>query len=191
MAARGGSKVRQVTVISPTTWPHAWGLLGLWQIFQRSTKHKQPVMDLGFIHVAHWGLVDRLPASAPHCRSNELPSPYIVFHSNFNGPLKEYLEMFAFKVPDRMERIWERAPNWPGMRPVQAFVEFVAARTERYEGTGAHYYCAYPQTTVKSVNKAIRLRDRYARFASRAGALAPEDFAREWHAFLTDAQLDL
>lgn len=191
MARDGGSKVRQVTVISPTTWPHAWGLLGLWEVFQRSPKHKQSVIDLGFIHVAHWGVIDRLPPSAPACRSEQLPLPYIVFHSNYNGPLKEYLEMFAFKVPERMERIWERAPRWPGMKPVQAFVEFVIDRAEKYEQPDAHYYCAYPTTTVKSVHKALRLRDRYARFAARAHALEPEAFAREWRAFLTDAQLDL
>jgi hypothetical protein len=187
MAAPSVNQIAPITVITPVRRPWSWWLRLTWPGSDRSAFIKRPLLRLSFIHVAHWALIDRLPASARR-RTQRLPTPYVVFQSNFDGPAREYAEAFALEVPWRIRGLWAGAYRFPGPHPANDFVRYVLehAIDEPY-----HYYCRYPTATVRTVGAALRLRESFERFRRESQDLEPDEFAAAWRRFLTDAQQDL
>ena len=158
-----------------------------WPGSDRSVFIKRPLLRLRFIHVAHWALLDRLPASAGR-RARRLPTPYVLFQSNFDGPAAEYAEAFALEIPWRIRGLWGGAYRFPGPRPANDFVRYVLkhAIAEPY-----HYYCRYPTATVRTVGAALHLRESFECFRRETSELEPEGFAAAWRQFLTAEQRSL
>jgi hypothetical protein len=182
-----------ITIITPirgfwrqwllATWPGAdrWPVERTWI--------KRPLLALNFIHVAHWALFTRLPARAPRPRATRLPTPYILFQSNYDGPAEEYIETFAFRVAWRIYGLWWGGYQFPGTRRSQKFVDFVLERgIELKDGHPYHYYAAYPAGTVRTVASALELRRRFEEFDARAAQLGPNALADEWARFLSREQ---
>ena len=104
-------------VLTPAPYLWTLWLRVTWLLADRSGFIKRPLLALGFIHIAHWGLVSRLPQRASRGHRRPLPSRYIVFQSNFDGPPEEYAEAFAIKVPGRIRGLWGGARDFPGPHP--------------------------------------------------------------------------
>ena len=188
MAASSTNRIAPITVITAVSRPWSWWLRLTWPRADRSVFIKRPLLRLSFIHVAHWALIDRIPASAGRRRARRLPTPYVVFQSNFDGPAAEYAEAFALEMPWRIRGLWGGAYGFPGPRPANDFVRYVIdhAVDEPY-----HYHCRHPTATVRTVNAALRLRDGLERFRCETAELGPQEFAAAWRRFLTVHQRDL
>jgi hypothetical protein len=182
------SEISPITVITPVRRVWSWWLRLTWPPADHGLWIKRPALRLQFIHVAHWGLIDRLPASVARGRARRLPSPYIVFQSNFDGPAPEYAEAFSVEMPWRIRGLWAGAYGFPGPRPANDFVAYVLdhAVDEPY-----HYYARYPTGTVRTVRAALQLEESFACFRREASGLGPEEFARAWREFLTREQHNL
>jgi hypothetical protein len=180
--------IAPITVLTPVPRIWSWWLRLTWPFADRSRWLKRPLLALSFIHAAHWGLMDRIPAAGPRRGGCRLPSPYVVFQSNFDGPAREYAEAFAIKVAWRINGLWWGAYGFPGPRPQATFVEYVLnhAIDEPY-----HYYSAYPTGTVRTVRSALELEESFERFRRDAADLDVDDFAEEWREFLTREQRNL
>src|SRR5687767_14898871 len=63
---------------------------------------------LSFIHAARWSLVEEVPG---HGR---LASPVLLFESNFNGDWAQYIDAFAYVIPERMAGVWATSWGWQG-----------------------------------------------------------------------------
>jgi hypothetical protein len=138
----------------------------------------QKLRDLSFIHAARWTIVERLPGHAP------LKAPILLFESNFNGDWSQYIDAFAYVIPERMSGVWGTSWGWPGPKPAGPFKAYI----RRNEHEAAHFYAAYPESTVTEVLQALELRRQYEAFAARVPALTPAEFDVAWTRFLTDAQ---
>lgn len=182
------NQIAPITVISPVRRPWSWWLRLTWPRSDRSDFVKRPLLRLSFIHVAHWALVDRLPPSAGRRGSRRLPTPYVVFQSNFDGPAAEYAEAFALELPWRIRGVWGGAYGFPGPHPPNTFVRYVLdhAIAEPY-----HYYCRYPGATVRTIHAALSLRESFERFRQETAELEPDEFAAAWRRFLGEEQGNL
>jgi hypothetical protein len=180
--------VSQITILSPVRRLWTLWLRTTWPFADRLHFIKRPLLELSFIHVAHWALVDRLPAAAPRRRTRRLRDPYVLFQTNFDEPTAEYVEAFAIKVPGHVNRLWWGAYGFPGPRPQATFVNYVLGRAERGP---SHSYCAYPHGTVRTVRSALVLRESFERFRRDAAALDDQEFAKRWRKFLTTEQRNL
>jgi hypothetical protein len=180
--------IAPVTVLTPIRPLWALWLQATWPGANRGTWIKGKVRDLEFLHFAHWGLVRRLPASRRGRSTLRLPTPYILFQSNYDGQTADYVETFAQMIPGRIRGMWLGGYQFPGTRPLQGFVRFVL---DRAVPGGYHYYSAYPSGTVRTVQSALALRQAFDRFEREAADLPPDEFAAAWTAFLTSQQLDL
>ena len=138
----------------------------------------QKLRDLSFIHAARWTIVERLPGGG------RLRSPILLFESNFNGDWAQYIDAFAYVIPERMAGVWATSWGWPGARPAGPFKEYI----RRNELVASHYYAGYPDATVTEILAALRLRDAYRAFEARTAGMAPGEFDREWSNFLTEVQ---
>jgi hypothetical protein len=188
LAAPDRFEIAPITVVSPVPRLWAWWLRATWPTANRGLWIKRPLLHLKFIHIAHWGLIDRLPAAAGRRRARRLPTPYIVFQSNFDGPATEYAEAFALEMPWRIRGLWGAAYGFPGPLPSNDFVEYVLdhAVHEAY-----HYHARYPTGTVRTVGAALRLEESFERFRHDTKDLGPEAFAAAWREFLTSEQHNL
>lgn len=188
MAVPRTPDISPITVLTPVPPLWGWWLRASWLYADRSRWIKRPLLALSFIHAAHWGLMNRLPAAAPGRRGRRLPSPYVLFQSNFDGPAEEYAEAFAIKVAWRINGLWKGAYGFPGPRPQSTFVKYVL---DHAVGGRYHYYSAYPHGTVKTVRSALALEERFERFRRYAAGLDANEFAEAWREFLTREQRNL
>lgn len=184
----GDRAISPITVLTPAPSYWALWLVLSWFFADRSAFIKRPLLALRFIHVAHWGLVGRVPQKAARRHRRPLPRTYIVFQSNFDGPPQEYAEAFAIKVPGRIFGMWGRASGFPGPRPWDRFVRYVL---EHAVNDARHYYAAYPSAGVREVNAALALRAPVAELVRRAPALDPDQLHAVWQEFLTTQQRHL
>jgi hypothetical protein len=134
---------------------------------------------LSFIHAARWTIVDRIPG-----RDAKLRAPVLLFESNFNGDWAQYIDAFAYVIPERMSGVWGTSWGWPGPKPAGPFKSYI----RRNELTASHFYAAYPDTTVTEVHSSLELRKAFDAFTARSQDLAPAQFDAEWTRFLTEVQ---
>jgi hypothetical protein len=188
MAVPSTPNISPITVLTPVRPLWGWWLRTSWLYADRSRWIKRPLLALSFIHAAHWGLMNRLPAADARRRGRLLPSPYVLFQSNFDGPAEEYAEAFAVKVAWRINGLWKGAYGFPGPRPQATFVDYVL---DHAVGGSYHYYSAYPHGTVKTVRSALALEESFARFRRHAAGLDAHEFTKAWQEFLTREQHNL
>ena len=139
---------------------------------------------LSFIHFAHWSVFDRVPAGRPRRRARALPYDYLVFQTNFDGGMGEYIEAFSLVVPLAMSDIWAGAYGVPPPKPVGPFLDYI----EHHKTPSTHGYSAYPEATTKMISASLELARRFRAFQPRAQALDPDPFADAWRRFLGEVQ---
>jgi hypothetical protein len=166
-----------ITIITPVGRLWALWLRATWPGADRGRWIKGPLLDLRFIHVAHWGLAR--PSGG---------TTYVLFQSNYDGPAQEYAAAFAIKVPWRIRGLWTGARGFPGPHPVTRFVDYVL---EKAQTAPYHYYAAYPAGTVRTVGAALELGAHFRSFERRAADLTPDQLLAAWHEFLTVEQRNL
>jgi hypothetical protein len=178
-------RAQAVTVISPVRrWWALWLRLS-WPMADRIPLLKRTLVQLAFIHVAHWALVATVPAGGSRRAARRLAHPYLIFQSNFNDDLAAYIDAFALIVPWRMRLMWHGAYQFPGPRIVDRFLAFVDANAIPAQ----HYYCAYPEGSSRMIAAALELSDHHARFARETAALDDRAFVAAWKKFVEDNQL--
>ncbi len=177
-------RARAVVVISPARRAWAWWLRVSWPPADRTPLLKRTLVQLSFIHVAHWSVLDRVPAQGPGNRSRSLPHPYLIFQSNFNDDLRAYIDAFALIVPWRMRLMWGGVFRFPGPSVVDRFVGFVTRAATPVQ----HYFCAYPQGSARTIQDALELSDRHERFAAATEGLSDAEFTAAWHRFVEENQ---
>lgn len=179
-----GDRAKPVTIISPVRRWWFWWLHASWPLANKTPAVKRPLIDLSFIHFAHWSLVARMPPGARMGQAKRLPHPYLLFQSNFNDDLDAYIDAFSLVVPWRMRAMWHGVFHFPGPRPVDRFLKFVTERTTRR----TYYYCAYPKASSTMISEALELDARHRRFAEQARGLSDEAFASRFAEFLSENQ---
>ena len=178
-------RAQAVVVISPVRrWWALWLRLS-WPAADRTPLLKRTLVRLAFIHVAHWALVDRVPARGSGSSARRLPHPYLLFQSNFNDDLAAYIDAFALIVPWRMRLMWHGAYGFPGPAVVDRFLEYVLSSATPVQ----HYYCAYPDGSSRIIAQALELRDHHGAFEQTAKGLSDTEFRAAWQRFAQENQL--
>ena len=142
---------------------------------------------LGFIHIAHWAALDKLPNPRRGRPDDRLPTPYIVFVSNFNGARNEYIEMFSDRIPIRINRIYADCDGFPGARPASGLISYL----DRHHHDAAVYYAACPEATTRMVIAARHVQDELRRLRDVAPTMSDARLTGEWGSFLRALQRDL
>lgn len=145
-----------------------------------------PLVRLSFIHFARWTVVKRIPHNEGQPRE-KLRYKHLFFESNFNGGWEEYIDAFSHILTAGMTKLWGSSYGFPKPLPTAPFKDYI----RRNEIEASHFYSAYPDATKSMVSAALDLDQKLAAFKARACDLEPEQFSREWRAFLTDVQADL
>jgi hypothetical protein len=142
---------------------------------------------LSFISFASWSLIRRIPYNGPPQRLRRLRFPHLFFDVSFNGGWDQYVDASVRILTGGMKAYWGSSAGFPGPLPGGQFKAFF----RRHEVPCSHLYCAYPEATVRTVRQALALEPGLDSLAARAEMLDSAAFAREWEAFLHEAQAHL
>ena len=138
---------------------------------------------LSFIHFAHWSLVGRWPRD-PAVSPDAAAPRTLVFLTNFDGSGIQYIDAFVRVVPDQIVALYGGARGFPGPFRFRPVAKYIADHSHAVD----HFYAAHPEATTTAVGQALELRGRFADFERRVAGADAVTFAREWEAFLTEAQ---
>ena len=174
-----GDRAQPLSILPPVKrWWALWLALswpGAERLWPVNRIVKAPLQRMRFIHFAHWGLIWRVGG-------RRLPAPHIVFTTNFNGDVDAYLDAFAILIPGRMRLMWAGAHGFPGPEPLGRFRAFI---TERVVPT-RHFWCAYPDASVKEVLAGLALQDELARLLEAARTEDDAAWARRWERWVAE-----
>jgi hypothetical protein len=176
-----------ITVFSSVKW---WGRLWLPLVFWVAThfpKSSGTLDKLSFIHFARWTLVRRIPYNGPPQQREKLAYPRLFFESNFNGGWEEYIDAFSHILTKGMNFFWGSSYGFPTPLPTAPFKRYI----KEHEIEASHFYSAYPDATTTIVLAAKDLADQFETFQTSVRGKGAEEFAREWSAFLGEAQAKL
>jgi hypothetical protein len=145
----------------------------------------KPVRRLGFIQFAHWTLIKEIPYNGPPQEPENLRHHHLLFESNFNGGLVDYVESFLEALPHHMRAVWASSYGaGTGLKlvPPSQFIGVITGSSWRVN----HYYCAYPEAAASTVEAATELRRRLVPFMERGAGMSPEQLEREYRELLSD-----
>jgi hypothetical protein len=155
----------------------------------RLPRHARRVMvgkmdALEFISFASWNVITRLPDNGFEQRVRELKRPHLFFEVHFNGGWDQYVESSLRVLNGGMKLFWSSSRAYPGTLPARRFLQFF----RDHEVHCAHYYCAYPEATVKVVRHALELEPKLDALVEQAPRLGVDEFDDAWRSFLGETQ---
>jgi hypothetical protein len=175
-----------ITVLNPLRpWGRVWLRLLFFLARHVDAVFMRSIRKLAFIHFARWTILPRdLPPQAPGRERQRLRHHYLLFESNFNGEWAEYLDSFAFAIPNRLRAVWNSTYGFPGPRPTEPFKASIRANDFGVD----YYYCAYPDASMSMILAALELERALPNLIARAERVDAETFRTEFKAFLTRRQ---
>ena len=109
------------------------------------------IAQLGTIHIVRWVLFDN--------------DTRLLFATNFNGDVEDYMRDFAERAPDGIDAIWGHCEDYPGASDYPKLRDYILGHA--IETTG--YYCAYPDATVQDILKALSWKGKFDAFLDEIG----------------------
>jgi hypothetical protein len=167
-------RVRALTTLSPVLPDRESALRRGLRLVRLIPNAGRPLQQLAFIHYGRWTVLRDVPVASGSGDRRPLNHRYLMFESNYDGGVSDYLDAFADTVPHRLARLWgtcvdfeDHVMGGPGAerREVSppAFRQYVSDN----ELEVLHFYAAYPKDTVVAVRQAIE-------FEARITAPAPD-----------------
>ena len=75
----------------------------------------------------------------------------LLFATAYDGDWDAYINDFATKIPDALDRLFADVEGWPGINS-PAVKDYIAAN----QVTASAWYCAYPDATVVDIRRGQR-----------------------------------
>jgi hypothetical protein len=75
----------------------------------------------------------------------------LLFATAYDGDWDSYINDFASKIPEALDRLFSDVEGWPGIAS-PAVKDFIAAN----QVTASAWYCAYPDATVADIRRGQR-----------------------------------
>jgi hypothetical protein len=129
-----------------------------------STGDESPLAQVPGTHFARWVVIPDVVYEGHGQRQDHLAAPRLLFTSNFDGSLDEYLERLA----PHTDAIWRYCRGYPGS---DGFAAWMRAHQVR----SSLFFAAYGEQTVSEVHANLELRARLIDFALNAQGLAPAE----------------
>ena len=129
-----------------------------------------PVARLEQTHFARFIVIPQLiDLGPPPATRDRLKNEYLLFSTDFDGSLQDFLQALCGAMPVEADAIWGHCVGYPGADDQAAFERYM--RHNQIDTTFP--FSAYPDATVADVRAALALRARLIDFAIRAQAMDP------------------
>jgi hypothetical protein len=135
-----------------------------------------PLARLAGTHFARWVILEDWVNDPSQPQQDHLGTAYLIFTSNFDGPLDPYLDELCAKVAAEAQEIWGRCIGCP---PEATGPQLKAYLLHNQIDTG-FFVAAYPHATVPQVKAALAAREQLTAFAVHTQGMGADDL---WRAF--------
>ncbi len=131
---------------------------------------ESPFARLEQTHFARFVIIPQLiDLGPPPATRDTLKNEYLLFSTDFDGPLERFLNGLCEGMAEEADRVWGHCVGYPGTADRAAFERYM--RHNQIDTTFP--FAAYPDATVAEVREALELRTRLIDFAIRAQAMDP------------------
>jgi hypothetical protein len=135
-----------------------------------------PIARMGSTHFARFLVLRDLVFEGEPQERDSLQSAYVVFVTNFDGELEDYLLAMLDLMPEQCEQAWGECVGCP---PVSEQEDFIAYLVHNQIDT-TFFASAYPDATVKDVHESVALRRKVSDLAVAGQALSSEELMARW-----------
>ncbi len=123
---------------------------------------ESPFADVPTTHLARWVVIDTLPYEGIPAIVDQLAYKYLLFTSNFDGDLDEYLELMRAQMPEAITRIWSHCLAFPGVANPASFANYI----KRCQVETSFFFGAYTKYTLSEVLRALDAQQKMASFVA-------------------------
>lgn len=88
----------------------------------------------------------------------------LLFATAYDGDWDMYINDFAATIPETLDNMFSEVEGYPGIRSPEV-KDFIL----KYQVTAASWYCAYPEVTVKEVQRGQRVLKAFEQLLDAAG----------------------
>ncbi len=124
---------------------------------------------------------DVIYVGMPSCEEH-LKSKYLVFESNCDGDLDDYLRGLATAVPAHLDAIWSHCVGYPGAANPQAFIDYMKAC--QLETT--FYFAAINDKSLPQALRALQTQHAVAAFIESHQGMEPSQLQAEFIRFAAE-----
>jgi hypothetical protein len=146
------------------------------ELLALNTRAESPFANVPTTHLARWVVIGSLPYEGIPAIVDSLASKYLLFTSNFDGALDDYLEVMRTQMPDAVTQIWSHCLAFPGVGNRVAFADYM----KKCQVETSFFFGAYTKYTLDDVLRALDAQRRMAAFIAdqQEQATAPADLQR-------------
>jgi hypothetical protein len=136
--------------------------------------HTSPFARVSSTHLARLVVMDDVVyVGMPACEEH-LKSRYLVFETNFDGDLDEYLTRLAKEVPEFVDAVWEHCVGYPGLADLTAFIAYM----KKCQVETTFFFADVNDHTVQENLKALQVQAALAHFIEKHQGLPADELQR-------------
>src|SRR5882757_4025129 len=144
-----------------------------------STREESPFAVAPGTHLARLVVMDDvIYVGMPACEEH-LKSKYLVFESNLDGDLDDYLNGLAESMPELLDAIWQHCVGYPGAANRRAFVEYMKA----CQLDTTFFFAAVNDKSVPQTLRALQTQAAVADFIASHQGADPDSLQQEFIQF--------
>ena len=136
-----------------------------------------PLARLAATHFARWVIIEDVVYQGGKQKRDALKASRLLFTSNFDGSLDDYLEAMRSGLGEHADAVWGHCSGYPGRADPPAF----AAYFRNHQVESALFFGAYGDRTVAEVRSDLARRTQLIEFAMAAQGLAPAELQARFH----------
>jgi len=131
-----------------------------------------PLANVTGTHFARWVVIgDVVYEGTSQRRPDHLKAGRLLFTSNFDGPLGQYLEELRAGLGAVADEVWGHCAGYPGSADAGAFAAYM--RSHQIESS--LFFASYGGRRVAEVERSLATRRQVIDFAVRSQRMAPTE----------------
>jgi len=124
---------------------------------------RSPFAKVSGTHMARLVVMDDVVFEGYPSHEEHLRDKYLVFESNFDGDLDDYLRKLASEVPSEVEGVWQHCRDFPGVKDSDKFVAYM----KRCQVTTTFFFADVNNKTVDQTLWALEAQSAVAEFVEK------------------------
>jgi hypothetical protein len=119
-----------------------------------------PFAKVSSTHLARLVVMDDVVFVGSPAHEEHLLSQYLIFESNFDGGLDQYLKRMADEIPEHVDAVWRHCVGYPGVKNPAAFTAYM----KQCQLTTTFYFADVNNKTVQQTLEALATQKALADF---------------------------
>jgi hypothetical protein len=130
-----------------------------------------PIARLPGTHFLRWNVLDGMPQLGFPSKDDLLKSKYLLLETDFDGPVEDWLDSLAERLPDLVTSIYRHCVGFPGLTQPSAFRRYLLA----CQLDTTLDFAPYGDVPLDGVLRALETQRRFVAFVQAAQGRSKEE----------------